>query len=230
MKTAARTFRTMIITLAMIGIISTAMVGAAMATTVSIGDITSCNNDFSEVTLPIVVTNATNVGSMQIVVTYNSSLVRAASATNGNMDVMNCYFGDGYIITNTYQNGSVGMDGTFIFANITFVPIANGDCSLTIDNYAECYDATYNTTPIALVMINGEYNSTGYMLGDVNGNGAINVGDAMVLAKHLIGISGFENIQEGTADVNRDGVIDAADVTYLARALLGDMAYPMDFP
>ncbi len=47
----------------------------------------------------------------------------------------------------------------------------------------------------------------------------------MYLAKHVLGITGFEVIIVEAADVNDDKVIDIADAMYLAKHVLGIMGF-----
>ena len=70
---------------------------------------------------------------------------------------------------------------------------------------------------------NGNY--TTVTNGDINDGGRADFQDAAFLAKHMLGIPGFENITEGAADVDGNGLIDIADVMYLARSLLGVSGY-----
>ena len=218
------------------------MAGASIADgsipIISIGNITTCNHDFRLVTLPITVSNATNIGSMQITVSCNESIINMPGVGHGisfdHTEISFANFHDGQLGISAWQENNTGMNGSFVLAYIRLQPTANGECNITLT--AEGYDATYNTTPIAFDINNGEYKTIELAFGDVNGNGAVNIGDAMVLAKHLIGISGFENIHECVSDVDCSfdsrhphyDPIDAADASYLARALLGDPDYPLD--
>jgi hypothetical protein len=43
----------------------------------------------------------------------------------------------------------------------------------------------------------------------------------MFLAKHLLGVSGFETIVKDAADVNGNGEIEVSDCMYLAKHLAG---------
>ncbi len=57
-------------------------------------------------------------------------------------------------------------------------------------------------------------------IGDVDGNGSINVKDVTLLIRHLTG--GWDvTINEVNADVNVDGIVNTKDVTILRRYLAG---------
>ena len=60
------------------------------------------------------------------------------------------------------------------------------------------------------------------MLGDVNGDGYVNIADVTTLIDHLLG-SVSDNYFEVNADVNEDGGISIADVTVLIDMLLTAM-------
>ena len=56
--------------------------------------------------------------------------------------------------------------------------------------------------------------------GDVNGDGAVTVADAVALQKHLLTIKALTASQAAIADINGDGRLTATDLTLLKRILL----------
>jgi hypothetical protein len=60
-----------------------------------------------------------------------------------------------------------------------------------------------------------------YLNGDVNNDGEVDMFDVMYLAKHVLLITGFEDIIELASDVDGNGDIDMVDVTYLAMHIVG---------
>ena len=62
------------------------------------------------------------------------------------------------------------------------------------------------------------------IIGDVNGDGIVDIFDALYLARHLTGWLEYESITVA-ADVNGDGVVDIFDSLYLARHLSGWPGY-----
>ena len=182
--------------------------------TFSIGDA------FNVDTIPIMVLNATNAGSVDMTLAYNASLVTVTGVSSGDMDndfwnIENA--GDGWIRIGAYQSSNPGLDGDFVIAYVSFEQVSDGMCDfgITVTTYK---DATPCGRSMPYVVSTGVYSS--YLNGDVNGDGIVDMFDAMYLAKYSIGISGFGDIIEQVADVDGSGNIDIADASYLAKHIL----------
>lgn len=67
--------------------------------------------------------------------------------------------------------------------------------------------------------INNQGDEITIKYGDINGDGSINVGDGVMLKKHLAGMS--VKINEVASDVNLDGKINTTDAVLLMRHLAG---------
>ena len=74
-------------------------------------------------------------------------------------------------------------------------------------------------------MSNGTYACGVAMNGDVNGDGMVDMHDAMYLAKHVLDKDGFKTINAEAADVNGDGKISSHDAMYLAKHVIGTSGY-----
>ena len=63
-----------------------------------------------------------------------------------------------------------------------------------------------------------------YMIGDINGDNAVNVSDYIGVANHILGNTpnGFNAV---TADVNEDNVIDVSDYIGIANIILTGSIY-----
>lgn len=61
-----------------------------------------------------------------------------------------------------------------------------------------------------------------FVLGDVDGNGAVDANDLVLLARYMVGDVSADEIDQGGANVDRLGEIDANDLVLLARVLVGD--------
>ena len=172
---------------------------------------------FNNKTEPIVVNWVDNAGSCDLTLTYDASIVRVVGVSGGDMDNMFTNSGDGWIRIGAYQGDNPGLNGSFVLANVSFERVSDGTCPLniTVTTYKD-------SSPAGIAMdyqtINGTYCS--YSNGDVNGDGDVDMFDAMYLAKHVIGISLFGNIVDRVADVDGNGVIDINDAMYLAKHVL----------
>lgn len=72
------------------------------------------------------------------------------------------------------------------------------------------YVTTAVSTYAALVSL-----PVGILHGDVNVDGAVDISDAMLLAKYYSGVRELTDRQLAAADVNGDGAVDVLDVTLL---------------
>jgi len=175
-------------------------------------------------TAPIRIDNASNIGSADINITYNSSVCVITGVTNGSFDITVANLEEnetGWVRIGAYQTGNPGLNGSIILANLTFRSNGTSGTSpltstlnLTVNKLT---DATCND--ISYIVVNGTYLT--FLNGDVNGDGEVTLSDAMYLAKHVLGITGFEDIVEAAADVNGNGEIEISDAMYLAKHVLG---------
>ena len=183
----------------------------------------SIGNGSGIVTIPIAIEDGVNVGACDITLTFNASVVNVTDVTGRDMDVTMAnleHVHEGFVRIGTFQTDNPGLSGNIAFANVTFEPIGNsGDtCSLNL-SVTTFKDATPIGNEMPYIVRNGTY--TILLNGDVNGDGVVDIHDAMYLAKHVLGITGFEVIIVEAADVNDDKVIDIADAMYLAKHVLG---------
>ena len=192
-----------------------------MEATISIGN-ASTNTGYTTV-VPIRIDNATNLGSVDINLTYNSSVVIAVNVTGGDFDVTipNLEHNvSGLVRIGAFQTENPGLNGG---VNLTWVKLKavgntgeNSPLNISVNTLR---DATPQCNLIPYQVSNGTF--TILLNGDVNGDGVVDIADAMYLAKHVLGITGFELIIEEAADVNGDDEIDLADAMYLAKYVLG---------
>jgi len=186
----------------------------------------SIGNASGNVTVPITIENAANIGSAHIKLTYNASVCMITDVTNGTFD---CTFANlehnetGWASIGTFQTDNPGLNGSVILANVTFRSNSTNGTSPLNMSVVTFTDATPQCNRIPYITQNGTY--TAALNGDVNGDGNVTITDAMYLAKHVLGITGFEIIIVGAADVNGDGVINIADAMYLAKHVLGKSGF-----
>ena len=115
------------------------------------------------VTMPISITNGANVGSVDVIMTFDPEIVTVTGVTNGNMDSMMPNLekvGNGNIHIVAYQAGSPGLNGNFDVAQVTFKPVSSsGSCPLemTIITFK---DRTPTGNVMAYTVSNGTYTAT----------------------------------------------------------------------
>lgn len=69
---------------------------------------------------------------------------------------------------------------------------------------------------LALVVLGQQGRPPGFLRGDVNGDGVVNVGDVIVLGRIIAGV----DPTNPRADVNGDGVVNQADIDEVGRIIL----------
>jgi hypothetical protein len=65
--------------------------------------------------------------------------------------------------------------------------------------------------------------------GDINGDSIVTIADSIYLAKHVVGLSGYETIC-ADGDINSDGAVTIADAIYLAKHVVGLSGYEVIYP
>ena len=66
---------------------------------------------------------------------------------------------------------------------------------------------------------------TVYKAGDVNGDGAVNAADALLVLQCAVGKADFDFPQKKAADVNRNGVVEAADALLILQHTVGKITH-----
>ena len=66
--------------------------------------------------------------------------------------------------------------------------------------------------------------NTNFSLGDIDGDGDINVADIIAIVSYIDGTNNWEedSIEFIAADINADGVVNVADIMALVALLIGD--------
>jgi hypothetical protein len=86
---------------------------------------------------------------------------------------------------------------------------------------ARCtYDPTVISawSPARIVTIS---ESLVYIPGDANGDGNINVGDAILVLRSIVGLAQLDANQDSAADVNKDGKVNVSDAILILRYIVG---------
>ena len=178
------------------------------------------------VTIPITIKDCVNVGACDITLTYNPLVVNVTNVSGGDLDatVANLEHTDeGWVRIGAFQTGNSGLSGSITFANVVLeAGNTGGTCFLNL-SVTTFKDETAVGNPMPYIVKNGTY--TAAMNGDVDGNGVVDMHDAMYLAKHLLDTPGFTEIIVEAADVNGDGTVTSHDAMYLARHVIEITGY-----
>ena len=189
--------------------------------------IISIGDGVGNVTLPIKIKNGVDVGACDITLTFDPAVVNVTGVTDGDMDITVAnleHAHEGLVRIGTYQSGNPGLSGEITFANVVLEPVNGGNCSLNL-SVVTFKDATPVGNQMPYIVRNGTYTGGVSMNGDVNGNGIVDIHDAMYLAKYVLKKPGFTTIDEEAADVNGDGEIKSSDAMYLAKHVVGISGY-----
>ena len=206
--------KTSVMTMIIAALVIIGMTGFAAATTVSIGDGTGA------VTIPIVIEDVTDLGSFNLKLDFNSSMVTVTEVVPGSMDnivVNDENILDGWIRIVGYQGTTDVLTGDITVANVIFAPVdpcAIGSCDLVID-VTTLKDSTQSGNSIERGVENGVYTLFATK-GDVDNNGVVDAADITYLAKHVAEFVDYQVVCENVADVDGVSGVDAADITYLA--------------
>ena len=60
----------------------------------------------------------------------------------------------------------------------------------------------------------------GTLMGDINGDGVVNMQDAQLAMRYAIGIAELSDEQLSIGDINGDGIVNSSDATMIARIAL----------
>jgi hypothetical protein len=183
---------------------------------ISIGD------GSGDVTLPIIVSDADNVGAVDVTLKFDPTVLTVTGASGGDMDCTYTnleHVSEGWIRIGAIQGDNPGLSGQFTLLNLDFESVRNdATCSLEL-SVTTFKDATPECNQVSYSASNGTYISS--KNGDSNGDDVVDIADAAYIAKHVLGIAGYEQIDEGAADVTGDGLIDMSDAMYLTKHVIG---------
>ena len=114
-----------------------------------------------------------------------------------------------------------GETATFSF---TFEGLTDGNEYSFDPNYYTTYQRT-NFVPFNATFYTDHftYQSLSYMLGDVNGDGDVDIADAVCIVNYVVDKPNT-NFIEAAADANGDGDIDIADAVHIVNYVVGKIS------
>ena len=207
------------LTLLMVMLLS---VSLASATTACVGVADYSAESGGTVTVPVLVTNVTDLGGCDVNVTYNASIIHVTDVSPGDMALLRYHIDNesGWVRMNAINATGQSVDAIFAYLNLTAVGDA-GYVSLLCIADALLIDTSYESVPC--IVRDGMCRT--FLNGDVDSNGAVDMHDSVYLMRHLLGVAGFAEIVAEAADVNGDGMVTSHDALYLAKHLIGVSGY-----
>lgn len=180
---------------------------------ITIADVHSNNKD--EIKVAVSVENNPGFKAMSFTLDFDRSKLQLVGAENKTT------------LTNLVSDGNViTIGGAEETANYT----GNGDLViLTFKALADCENqpltVTYNIADITnaagehvlFAIDNGKVTAANYTVGDVNGDGKVELKDVTYLRRHLASWDGYTDIVKFAGDVDGDGTVGQLDVAYLLR-------------
>lgn len=173
-----------------------------------------------------------NVGSVEIILSYNPSLFTISSVDNGDFEVIYWYVDESEgTLTIIGSNSNIAVSGDFTIAELTVEGIA---CPI-YDSPLSIIDSellTDNPQPINLLHSTDDgcvCSCFNCIAGDMNGDCSLNSADVRYLALYLAGDPLYGTLC-GDGDVNNDGRLNSGDVRYLALYLAGNPDYSPLYP
>ncbi len=114
-----------------------------------------------------------------------------------------------------YSKGSQVTLKAYPGKDYSFVSWREGETTVSTDN-------VYTFTASASRELTACFIPTGSLLyGDINCDGVIDVSDAIMVLRRIVGLIHFTPAQEETADMNNNGVIDVGDAIMILRIIVG---------
>lgn len=186
------------------------------------------------VTVDIAIKNNPGIASAMLTLDFDTSALTLVDVTDaGNLGIQ-CHKPE---LTSPYtlawMNDTATEDFTFngTIVTLTFEIAEDaevGDYTIDLSYDYDNYDIwNVNVEKVKFAAVDGVITVIDTIIGDINGDGAVNTLDRMNLARYLANWEGYtaETIDLVAADVNGDGVINTLDRMALARHLANWSGY-----
>lgn len=161
--------------------------------------------------------------SARFTIKYNSSKLTLNSAKKGTLlsgksPSINTKT-KGYVIF-SYEGDTLTDSGTLLTLNFSVKSSATGSAYVQIQTENEGYDLELidkNGRTVEVAVKNGSVSIRDAILGDVDGSGTVDVGDAYLVRSYINGDTDFDEKQKQAADVNGDGKINSTDIALIRK-------------
>ena len=176
--------------------------------------------------MPISITNVLKLGSADIWLSYNSSVVEVTAVTDGDLGTITFSIDNPAGVTKMNWYSATGKTGDFVFAYVTLHAVGSvGQTSVLDLDVKELVDT--NAQPILHSVDDGVFTIRGLMEGDVSMNGHVTISDAMLIAQHLVGLITLNADQLECADTTDDGFVTISDAMHIAQWLVDEPFEPL---
>jgi hypothetical protein len=173
-----------------------------------------------------------NVGSVEVTISYDPSLLTISSVENSDFEVIYWYVDESSGILNLIaSNNNMAVSGDFTIAELTVESISSPICDspLSILHSELLTDSPQPRNLLHSTINGGVCSCFNCILGDMNGDCDLNSADVRYLAMHLAG-DPLYSLLCNDGDVNGDGRLNSGDVRYLALYLAGNPDYSPLYP
>jgi hypothetical protein len=198
-----------------------ALAGASPTLKLSVGNATGLRKGL--VTVPIAVDNALGIAGGELTVTYDANVLTAKQAkgtellSGAGMTVVSNLTTGGQVKVS--MAGAAGIkSGSGALVNVEFeikstAPVGSTALRLQaklVDENGKTYTSTAGSGSVTVAV-----------LGDVNADGEVNAGDAVLVLRYSAGLILLSDAQKDMGDVNGDKALNSADAILLLRKLAG---------
>lgn len=175
------------------------------------------------VSVPVQAEDFQNVGAVSLSIQFNGAVLSFVEATD------NAFGGDleadtpdaGVVNLSGFDTAGSDLSGDLVV--LRFEATTAGSSPLTFDA-ANSEITDTGGTPFNVSYASGDVSVTeGLILGDVNGNGSIDVGDATLVLRFAVDDVELSGEQQDAADVDGDGEILAADASLILQRVVGNI-------
>ena len=174
----------------------------------------------SSVTVPINITDVTDLCGADIWLSYDSSVVVVDDVSKGNLGPIAHNISNDAGVTKMAWDSTEGVTGDFALAYVTLTAVGSGG-SVSPLNLAvnELYDSSLDD--IGHNVVNGTFNvAIELMEGDANMDGCVSLKDSTAIKLNLVGRMDLNESQLKCADTLDDGEVNLKDSTFIRKWLV----------
>ena len=176
----------------------------------------------SSVTVPINVTEVSDLCAANVWLHYDSSVATVKNVVDGNMGHITYHIENDPGVTKMVWNTTDEQTGDFVFAYVTLKAVAEGASPLDLE-VKEFYDC--DTIDIGHNIVNGTLEVTPpvpqLMEGDVNMDGCVSLKDSTAIKLYLVDRMDLDASQRRCADTDDDGEVTLKDSTFIRKWVIG---------